>query len=646
MSRTLAAAFFLVGLAMAVPADGGGKTTRDEPIFGNTKVHQLHLAFTEAAYQKMQPPPGMKFPGFPGGPKKVEEKKNDTDVHKSAGAFGTDFPWSKGELTVNGQLFPNVGVRYKGNFTYVASAQMLRKSFKIDLDHFDETARLHGHKKINLSNGVTDAARTRETMAFALYRAAGVPAPRTAYAELTLTVPGKYDKELAGLYTMIEQVDKAFLKTHFKDGKGMLLKPENLQGGLQHFGDDWKKYDEIYRPKNDPTKEQQARLIAFTKLIHQADDVRFAKEVAGFLDIDAFLRFTATSAMMANLDSYLGFGHNFYLYLRPDTNQFAFLPWDLDLSMGMWPMGGTPEQQVNLSLDHPHLGQNKLIDRLLAQKDIKTKYHAILKELSKTCFAKENLRKELDAIEKAVAAPLQREKQATTARKEAAQGPFAGIVQKGQPLRVFLDQRADSIVAQLAGERKGYVPSGGFGPGFGKGPPGGGFGPPGGFPPKGPPGGFGPGGFLAKPLLEAFDTGKDGKVSKAELVAGATQFFKDCDKDNTGTLDEAQLIAGINRIMPRPAGFPAPPPGGFGMGNVLAGPLLKRADANKKGKITLAELVTAAETLFKEADKDNKGTLDEAALAAAVNALMPPPAFGPPGGFGPPKEFPKKDDKK
>ncbi len=637
MARIFAAALLLVGLAMALPVDGGGKSAKgDDPIFGNTRIHQLHLAFTDAAYRKMQPPPGAKFPGFPGGPKKVEEKKKAADVHKSAGAFGTDFPWSKADLSANGQAFPNVGVRYKGNFTYVASAQMLRRSFKIDLDHFDETARLHGHKKINLSNGVTDAARTRETMAFALYRGAGVPAPRTAYAVVTITVPGKHDKELVGLYTMIEQVDKAFLKSHFKDGKGMLLKPENLQGGLQHFGADWKKYDEIYRPKNEPTKEQQARLIAFTKLIHQANDAQFAKEIASYLDLDAFLRFTAATALMANLDSYLGFGHNFYLYLRPDTNQFAFLPWDVDLSMGMWPVGGTPDQQVNLSLDHPHIGQNKLIDRLQAQKDVKTKYHAILKDLSKTCFAQENLAKELDAIEKAIVAPLEREKKATAARRESAQGPFAGIVQKGQPLSVFLAKRSESVVAQLAGERKGYVPAGGFGPGFGKGPPGGGF------QPKGPPGGFGPGGFLSKPLLEALDTGKDGKVSKDELVAGATQFFKDCDKDNTGTLDEAQLSAGINRIVPRPAGFPAPPPGGFGMGNFIAAPVLKRADVAKKGKITLAELVTAAEALFAEADKEKKGSLDEPAIAAAVNALMPPPpAFGP-GGFGPPKKDAKK----
>ena len=53
---------------------------------------------------------------------------------------------------------------------------------------------------------------------------------------------------------------------------------------------------------------------------------------------------------------------------------------------------------------------------------------------------------------------------------------------QGPPLTTFVEKRTASVLAQLAGERKGYVPAGkGFGP------------PGGGFPKGGPPGGFGPG---------------------------------------------------------------------------------------------------------------------------------------------------------
>jgi len=166
-----------------------------------------------------------------------------------------------------------------------------------------------------------------------------------------------------------------------------------------------------------------------------------------------------------------------------------------------------------------------------------------------------------------------------------------------------------------------------------------GFGPPGGgFPKGGPPGGFGPGNFLAKPLMEALNTGKNGKLSKDEVGAGAKKFFEDTDKDNKGMLDEAQIAAGINAIVPRPKGFPAPPPGGFGLGNLMAGSIMKRADANKDGKVSLDEFVNAAEALFKETDKDKKGHLEESGIAAGLNLL-----FAPPPGFGPKVEQPKKE---
>src|SRR5262249_30130244 len=150
---------------------------------------------------------------------------------------------------------------------------------KIELDRYEAGQRFHGLKKFNLNNGVTDPSKAREALSYAVFRAAGVPAPRTAYAELSLTVPGKFDKEDVGLYTFVEQVDKTFLKDRFKSAGGMLLKPEGLQGGLPHFGEDWKQYEPRYLPKGEPDKNQRQRLIDFTRLVNNADDARFRKEV-------------------------------------------------------------------------------------------------------------------------------------------------------------------------------------------------------------------------------------------------------------------------------------------------------------------------------------------------------------------------------
>ena len=65
----------------------------------------------------------------------------------------------------------------------------------------------------------------------------------------------------------------------------------------------------------------------------------------------------------------------------------------------------------------------------------------------------------------------------------------------------------------------------------------------------------------------------------------------------------------------------------------LAHGILERADADKDGKLTLKELLAAADSLFKEGDQNKNNALDEKELAAVAGKVMPMPEFGPPG-FG------------
>jgi spore coat protein H len=605
-----------------------GKQDAPAEVFGPTKVLQFHLEFSAKEWDKMQQVRGGKGFGFPGGPKKDPEKpaEKPTDVHKSA-SFGMEYPWASATVFSDGKTYKNVGVRYKGNFTYIASASSLKRPLQIDLDHYDEGVRYHGLKKLYFSNGITDPTRGRETLALSVFRAAGVPAPRTAYAEVTLTVPGKYDKEYVGLYTFIEHVGSSFLKDHFKSAKGLLVKPEGLRS-LDYLGEDWKPYEDRYRPKNEATKAQKERLIAFTKLVNKADDEQFRKEIGSYLDIDAFLRYLAVNGLVANLDSFLGMGHNYFIYLRPDTNKFVFIPWDLDLSMGMWPMAGPPEQQMDLSINHPHMGQNKLIDRLLAMPEVQTNYQKLLKELAANCFSKEKLLKDVEAITLLTTKLLAKEKKAVEARKE---GPGAfGLGGKGggmfasQPsLQTFVEKRTASVVAQLDGKSKGYVPTGM------------GFGPPGGK------GGFGPGMFLAGPLLKEIDTNGDKKISPEELQAWVKQIFKDHDKDGKG-IDDKAFAKVLVKLMPKFGPGGKGPPGGFDPAAMMAGQLVKAIDPKTEGKVSLETTLAAFNKFFKEWDKDKNGTLDEAELLEGLNRIL-----GPPAGKGPgvPKQ-PAPDEKK
>ncbi|MCY2966915.1 MAG: CotH kinase family protein [Planctomycetota bacterium] len=350
----------------------------------------------------------------------------------------------------------------------------------IDLNRHVKGQKLDGLAMLNFNSGVSDPTRTREAMSYAFFRDAGLPAPRTSFVELALSVPDRYDQELVGVFTLVEQVGKAFLEKHFQDGRGMLLKPEGLQGGLGHRGDDWKAYEAQYHPETEPTEEEQQRLIDFTRLIDLGTDKEFAAEIGSYLEVDAFLRFIAANTLLANLDSYLGYGHNYYLYLVPGTKKFVFIPWDLDLSLATWPAVGTPEQLVELSIHHPHSGQNKLIERLFAIPDHKQRYLEILRELCQTVFTEEAFVMRLAEFESELKAPLAAEAKAVAGRNEgrggggfgAGFGGGGGQFGQSMPTRRFITLRTKSVADQLAGQAKGFEPRA-FGMGFGGPPPGG-----------------------------------------------------------------------------------------------------------------------------------------------------------------------------
>ena len=135
------------------------------------------------------------------------------------------------------------------------------------------------------------------------------------------------------------------------------------------------------------------------------------------------MRFLAANALTSNLESSFALGHNYHLYLNPKTNKFVFLPGDLEFSLANFLLMGSADQLMDLSLTHPYPGENKLVERLLAIKEVSDKYRQLLKDLSEKSFTKDQLVKEIEAIEKLTKEPLAKEKKAAEARKEG-QGGF------------------------------------------------------------------------------------------------------------------------------------------------------------------------------------------------------------------------------
>lgn len=603
---------FLPGIDLvaepAAPRDGTAA------VFGPDKLWTFHLEISAKDWEAMHPTRG----GVWGGqPPPRERPPEDRPPAPPRGHFGYDFPYVKADLEIDGRKLKDVAVRFKGNSSYMMSAQGIKRPFKIDFDRFVEEQSFHGVKKINLANNAMDASQLRESLAYALFHAAGVPAPRTAFVELYLTVPGKYERELAGLYTLIEQVDKPFLKRHFKSSKGMLLKPEGFQN-LPYLGREWKVYASLYRPEDEPDAAAQERLIEFVRLVNFADDAEFVRRIGDFMDIDGYLRYLAVCSVTVNLDSFVGLGHNYYLYLRPEDNRFVWIPWDVNASFCGINLGGSVEQQVDWSIKRPYMGSNRLTERLLAIKENENAYRKHLGDLAAGAFQTERVHALIELMEKTVKKTLAKEAE----KKKEPERP--GMFGRSPDLKKFVSQRGESLVSQLAGKSEGKELRMGFGMAAARG---------------------GLGGQLSKPILDAADADKDGKLSRDELSTGLRQLFAACDKDKKGVVDEKSFAGELGKLLPRQQGFGMRPPPG--VGNLLAvhiaGFIFKRAKVDQD-RLTADAFVAWAETLFQEADKNTDGVLDSKELNEALNGLPPPPQvfgmLGGPRGDAPPPRMP------
>ncbi|MEO8370135.1 MAG: CotH kinase family protein [Candidatus Solibacter sp.] len=415
-------------------------------LFQPTKISTVHLSFTPEQFRGIAPAKsggginigrGEWLQGQPG-------KRNGL-----ASAMGIEFKSVHGSITIDDRPFSDVAVRYKGNGTYLDAMESRKFSYKVDLNKFIKAQTFAEVTTLNLHNNVTDPSWMNEPLAYRLYRDAKVPAPRTSYARVYLTVPGKYDNHFAGLYSIVENVDEHFIARNFANKNGALFKPVSTNL-FNYLGPDWAKYNQAYDPKSGVTTEQKQRLIDFTRLVTQANDADFAVRLPEFVDLDEFARYMSVMVFLSDVDGILGPGQNFYLYLDPKTQKFTFLPWDQDHSFGQFPYTGSQEQRNDLSIQRPWIGRNRFLERVFAVDAFKKLYFARLEEFSRTIFDPQRFAAQVDEIAAVIRPAVQEE-----SKLDRFDRAVAGTSRSMVPIKPFVKLRAKSLADQLAGKSRG-----------------------------------------------------------------------------------------------------------------------------------------------------------------------------------------------
>ncbi len=438
---------------------------RARDVYQTTNVWLAHLKFSRKEWKALQPKRIGALPNFlqPDGTALLRNPKAQRSG--LAGALGYDFHWTHADLEFGGVLFTNVAARLKGNGTWLGSLSGNKRAFKVDLNKFAEGQKLGDLDELAFNNLIVDYSSMSDTLAYEFFRDAGVPAPRTAYAWLSVSAEGKWDRKPLGLYVMVEPVDAEFVAEHFDSKKTPVFKPVTYQL-FEHLGDEWSAYAAIYDLKTKATLAQQRRVVDFARLVSFADDAEFAQRLGSFLDLDEFARFLAGEVLLSSYDGILSDGQNFYVYLDPRSNKFGFIPWDLDLAWGNFFLLGTKTERERASIWHPWVGQNRFLERVMAVEEFRKIYRAHLEDFSARLFVPGRLNQRIDELAAVIRSPVAAESDFRLDKFDQAVGnkPLApsrgnsqGADRPAHPLKGFIEERAISVRQQLDGKSKGTI---------------------------------------------------------------------------------------------------------------------------------------------------------------------------------------------
>lgn len=218
----------------------------------------------------------------------------------------------------------DVGLRIKGE----ASLRRLdqKAAFKLKLDEFVPKQELLGLRRLTFNNLVSDPSFIAERLAYRLFAAAGLPAPRCNSA-LVYVNGGYY-----GVYANVESEDKAFLRREFVDDSGNLY-----EDGQVDFVPG---AEEVFDLETNETANDRSDLRSLISILETAGGDNYLADLEAVLDTDHFLRYAVLEATVNQWDGYAYTyfePNNFRLYHHPARGQFVFLPWGLDMAWKPFP---------------------------------------------------------------------------------------------------------------------------------------------------------------------------------------------------------------------------------------------------------------------------------------------------------------------
>jgi len=221
-----------------------------------------------------------------------------------------------------------VGVRLKGG---IGSFRTLagKAAFKLKFNHSVSGQRFQGLKKLTLNNMIQDKSMIHETLAYAAFRAMGVPAPRTGYAFV------RVNGQAYGVYVDVETLDDVALRNLFPS-------TQHLYEG--EYTDDVAPGASGAFAVDEGSATDRHDLEALIAAVNS--DGPLSANVSALADLEEMTKQWAIERYIGHWDSYSGwddsaFGpyspNNYFLH-SDAAGRFSMLPWGTDQTWSTFPL--------------------------------------------------------------------------------------------------------------------------------------------------------------------------------------------------------------------------------------------------------------------------------------------------------------------
>ena len=225
------------------------------------------------------------------------------------------------DFIVDGEVYPSVGVRFRGSSSYFGIRGSEKKSFNIAVDYGEDNQSLYGYKTLNLLNGHADPSFLREVLYSRIARNY-IPTPKANFVKLMI------NGESWGIYINSQQFNKDFLEEWFGTKNGVRWKvPPSREGGLIYIGEEHAPYQRAYQLKTNNAPNAWKDLIALCETLAKTPEDRCEGELVRIFNIDGALWFLALENVFIDNDGYFSRASDYAIYQDP-LGRFHLLPQD------------------------------------------------------------------------------------------------------------------------------------------------------------------------------------------------------------------------------------------------------------------------------------------------------------------------------